>query len=127
VPTPRLGHPEKATDFKVVFHIAGWYELGLPPSAGERMERINVGGTENVLGLAVELGVPKIVYTSTAWVLGDTHGAVVDETYQRDVPFQSAYDRTKYQAHQVAERYIYLAGAGRRRVRSRSPLAPTAT
>jgi dihydroflavonol-4-reductase len=90
----------------VVFHLAGWYEVGLPPGAAERMERINVGGTKSVLGLAVELGVPKIVYTSTVGVLGDTHGVVVDETYQRDTPFQSAYDRTKYQAHQVAERYI---------------------
>lgn len=90
----------------VVLHIAGWYEIGLPPGADERMERINVGGTENVLGLAVELGIPKIVYTSTVGVLGDTHGIVVDETYQRESEFQSAYDRTKYQAHQVAERYI---------------------
>jgi dihydroflavonol-4-reductase len=38
--------------------------------------------------------------------LGDTHGKVVDETYQRDSPFSSAYDRTKYKAHQVAERLI---------------------
>jgi nucleoside-diphosphate-sugar epimerase len=70
------------------------------------MEQINVSGTENVLGLAVELGVPKIVYTSTATIFGDTHGLVVDESYQRDSPFDSAYDRTKYQAQQVAERYI---------------------
>jgi len=90
----------------VVFHCAGWYEIGLSPSDAERMERINVDGTENVLGLAVELAVPKIVYTSTTAVLGDTYSVVVDETHQRDSPFNSAYDRTKYQAHQVAERYI---------------------
>jgi len=70
------------------------------------MERINVDGTENVLGLAVELGVPKIVYTSTAFVLGDTYGAVVDEAYERHSPFQTQYERTKYQAHRIAQRYI---------------------
>ena len=90
----------------VVFHTAAWCELGLTPIAAERMARVNIDGTENVLGLAVELGVPKIVYTSTMAVLGDTHCAVVDETYRRDSPFQSAYDRTKYWAHQVAQRYI---------------------
>jgi dihydroflavonol-4-reductase len=94
------------TGADVVFHCAGWYEIGLSLSAAQRMERINVDGTENVLGLAVELAVPKIVYTSTAVVLGNTYSVVVDETHQRDSPFDSAYDRTKYQAHQVAERYI---------------------
>jgi len=94
----------------VVFHIAAWYEVGLPPGASQHAEQINVAGTENVLGLAVELGIPKIVYTSTVFVLGDTYGAVVDETHQRNSPFQSHYDRTKYQAHQIAQRYI-KAGA----------------
>ncbi len=89
----------------VVFHCAAWYAVGLPPSAAERMERINVGGTENVLGLASELGVPKIVYTSTLNILGDTHGLVIDETHHRDSPFLSVYERTKHQAHKLAERY----------------------
>lgn len=104
--TARETMREGMTGADVVFHIAAWYEVGLPPSAQERMEQINVGGTKSVLGLAVELGIPKVVYTSTVGVLGDTHGLVVDETYQRDSAFDSAYDRTKYQAHQVAERYI---------------------
>jgi dihydroflavonol-4-reductase len=91
----------------VVFHVSGWYEVGLSPSAQERMEQINVSGTENVLGLATELDIPKIVYTSTTGVLGDTRGQVVDETHERDSPFDSAYDRTKYEAHQIAERYIF--------------------
>jgi dihydroflavonol-4-reductase len=94
----------------VVFHCAGWYEVGLSPNAHERMARINVDGTANVLGLAIELGVPRIIYTSTVTVLGDTHCVVVNETHQRDSPFNSAYDRTKYQAHQVAERYVAEGG-----------------
>jgi dihydroflavonol-4-reductase len=93
-------------DVDVVFHCAGWYEVGLPPSAEAQMEQVNVGGTENVLALAVELGIPKVVYTSTTGVLGDTYGVIRDETHQRDNPFDSAYDCTKYQAHQMAQRYI---------------------
>jgi dihydroflavonol-4-reductase len=90
----------------IVIHSAAWNEVGVSPGAEERMHQINVGGTENVLGLAVELGVPKIIYTSTVKVLGDTHGRVIDESFERDSPFYSACDRTKYQAHQVAEGYI---------------------
>ena len=83
------------------------------------MEQINVDGTENVLGLAVELSVPKIIYTSTVAVLGDTFSRVVDETHHRDCPFESAYDRTKYQAHQVAQ--LFPIGLDRARG---SPLRP---
>ncbi len=90
----------------VVFHLAAWHESGLPPSADGRMERINVGGADNVLGLAVELGVSKIIYTSTVSALGDTHGMVVNEDYHHDGSFHCAYDRTKHQAHHLAEQYI---------------------
>jgi nucleoside-diphosphate-sugar epimerase len=90
----------------VVFHLAAWHESGLPPSADGRMERINVGGADNVLGLAVELGVHKIIYTSTVSALGYTHGMVVDETYHHDGSFHCAYDRTKHQAHHLAQQYM---------------------
>lgn len=89
----------------LLFHCAAWYEVGAPPHVRGRMKQVNVDGTENVLGLAVELGVSKIIYTSTATALGDTCSIIVDETYRRDSPFVSAYDRTKFQAHQLAERY----------------------
>ena len=55
---------------------------------------------------------PRIVYISTVNVFGNTHGAVVDESYQRDLAegFLSWYDETKYRAHEVAEARI-AAGA----------------
>ena len=82
----------------VVFHLAGWYKIGDPnPAKGER---INVDGTRNVLELATELGVPRIVYTSTVAVFGDTHGRLVNESYiMGEEPFISQYDRTKWLAH----------------------------
>lgn len=81
----------------VVFHIAAWYKLGSPDWM--QAEAINVGGTRKVLRLAHELGIPKIVYTSTIAVFGDTHGKLVDETYSQGGPFLSEYDRTKWLAH----------------------------
>jgi len=85
------------TGSDVVFHIAGWYKIGSPDWM--IAESINVAGTRNVLGLAYELGVPRIIYTSTTTVLGDTHGRLVDETFFQGGPFISEYDRTKWLAH----------------------------
>ena len=85
-----------------VFHVAGWYKIGVrDPSPGRR---INVDGTRNVLETALDLGIPKTVYTSTLAVFSDTGGRVVDETYRHDGPWISEYDRTKWLAHyEVAE------------------------
>ncbi|MEZ4591108.1 MAG: NAD-dependent epimerase/dehydratase family protein [Chloroflexota bacterium] len=81
----------------VVFHIAAWYKVGAADWG--QAEAINVGGTRRVLRLAHELGIPKIVYTSTVAVFGDTQGQLVDETYYKEGPFLTEYDRTKWLAH----------------------------
>jgi nucleoside-diphosphate-sugar epimerase len=82
----------------VVFHIAGWYRLGA--SDWRKAELINVEGTRNVLTLAWQLRIPRILYTSTVTVFGDTHGVLVDETYQPQAnQFLNEYDRTKWIAH----------------------------
>lgn len=80
-----------------VFHLAAWYKIGARDRA--QAERINVGGTRNVLELMRELGIPKGVYTSTLAVFSDTKGRRVDETYRYDGPHLSEYDRTKWVAH----------------------------
>lgn len=82
----------------VVFHVAAWFHIGGRDI--DKAEEINVQGTRNVLGLAHQLGVPKIVYTSTVAVYGDTHGRVIDESEPRpNQPFLTEYDRTKSMAH----------------------------
>ncbi len=88
---------EPMTGSDVVFHIAAWYKIGDPNPA--QAEIINVGGTRKVLRLAYELGIPKIIYTSTVAVFGDTKGKLVDETFYQGGPFLSEYDRTKWLAH----------------------------
>jgi dihydroflavonol-4-reductase len=84
-------------DSDVLFHIAAWYKLG--SRDWHDAETVNVGGTRKVLRLAQELGIPKIVYTSTVAVFGDTKGQLVDESYYSEGPFVSEYDRTKWLAH----------------------------
>lgn len=84
---------------ELVFHVAGWYKLGTRNQ--EQFERINVDGTRNVLSTAHQLGIPKIIYTSTVAVFGDTHGQLVDESYRMpaEQAFLTEYDRTKWKAH----------------------------
>lgn len=87
-----------------VFHIAGWYKVGArDPHEGER---INVLGTQNVLDVMAELGIARGVYTSTLAVNSDTHGREVDETYRFTGQHLTTYDRTKAEAHHIAERFI---------------------
>jgi nucleoside-diphosphate-sugar epimerase len=87
-----------------VYHIAGWYKLGVrDKSPGDA---INVEGTRNVLEVMKELGIRKGVYTSTLAVNSDTHGKLVDESYRFSGKHLSAYDRTKAAAHDVAVEFI---------------------
>jgi len=86
------------------FHVAAMYKLGIPESQRPAMFEANVNGTERVLDAAIEAGVARIVYVSTINVFGNTKGKVVDETYRRrpEDGFLSAYDETKFLAHQAA-------------------------
>jgi dihydroflavonol-4-reductase len=90
-----------------VIHAAAVYEVGIPPSQRPAMREANVGGTERVLGAALALKVPKAVYVSTVGVFGNTNGQIVDESYEHPAEgFTSAYEETKWEAHQVAKRLI---------------------
>jgi nucleoside-diphosphate-sugar epimerase len=90
-----------------VIHGAAVYKVGIPASEHEAMHRANVEGTERVLRTALEKKIPKVVYISTVAVFGNTHGEVVDETFEADGrSFTSYYEQTKYEAHQVAKRLI---------------------
>jgi nucleoside-diphosphate-sugar epimerase len=84
-------------------HGAAIYKVGIPKSQHDEMYETNVRGTERVLDAATQAGVPRILYISTINVFGNTNGEIVDESYKRPGDdFLSYYDRTKYEAHQVA-------------------------
>lgn len=90
-----------------VIHVAAMYEVGIPAKQRPAMREANVGGTERVLGAAKEAGIPHVVYVSTVGIFGNTHGEVVDESYEHPAQsFTSCYEETKWEAHQVAKRMI---------------------
>lgn len=87
-----------------VFHVAGWYKVGVKDK--KPGWQINVEGTRNVLELMKELHIAKGVYTSTLAINSDTHGAQRDESYHFTGTHISEYDRTKAAAHDVALQFI---------------------
>jgi nucleoside-diphosphate-sugar epimerase len=87
-----------------IFHIAAWYGYGAKDP--DKVERVNVGGTRNVLELMQELGISKGVYTSTLSVNSCTGGVVADESYRFSGQHLSLYDESKARAHQIAEDFI---------------------
>jgi dihydroflavonol-4-reductase len=88
----------------VVIHNAGMYKFGITREEQASMHIINVQGTENTLGLAIELGISRVVYISTILVYGPTGEVIADETFQRRAPPLSWYERTKTEAHELAVR-----------------------
>jgi nucleoside-diphosphate-sugar epimerase len=92
-------------------HGAAIYEVGIPKSEHRAMYEANVLGTENVLRAALDADLDKVVYISTVGAFGNTHGQVVDESYEHPgSEFTSYYEQTKYEAHQVAKRLIVEDG-----------------
>ena len=89
----------------IVVHGAGLYELGVTRDGRKLMHAVNVTGTDNLLSLAMELGIPRTVYVSSTTFWGETGPEVRDETYQRQKPYHSYYERTKAEAHEIAQQY----------------------
>jgi nucleoside-diphosphate-sugar epimerase len=87
-----------------VFHLAGWYKIGVKDKRPGRA--INIDGTRNVCQAMLDAKVPKGVYTSTVAVFSDTHGEVPDERYHFTGRHISEYDRTKAEAHDIAAEFI---------------------
>jgi len=88
----------------LLIHNAGVYEFGANSALRQRMHLVNVNGTDNTLGLASELGVPRSIYVSTTLATGATGIDPCDERYVRKMPCLTEYERTKTDAHKIALR-----------------------
>ena len=95
---------EAMTAVDGVYHVAGWYKVGTRDKSGGA--RVNINGTRNVLELMQELNIPKGVYTSTLAIDSDTKGVLADENYHFTGEHLSEYDRTKAEAHKLANEFI---------------------
>ena len=85
-----------------ILHVAADYRLWVPDPAD--MYKANVEGTRELLRLAGEAGVPRVVYTSSVATMGfKTDGTIVDEaTPVSEADMIGHYKRSKWMAEQVA-------------------------
>ena len=85
-----------------LIHVAADYRLWVPDPA--EMYKANVEGTRELLRLAREAGVPRVVYTSSVATMGfKMDGTVVDEeTAVGEADMIGHYKRSKWMAEQVA-------------------------
>jgi dihydroflavonol-4-reductase len=89
----------------VVFHCAGDYRLYARDTA--ELYRNNVDGTRNVLELADELGVKKVVYTSSVGTLALNGRRPANENARACIDdMVGHYKRSKFLAEQVAEEWM---------------------
>lgn len=90
---------------RVAYHAAGVNTMC--PRDPTAMHRVNVEGSVNVVRAAAAAGVPRIVYTSSAAVIGEARGVVADETTPHRGSFLTAYERSKH----AAEAAVLAEGA----------------
>lgn len=88
-----------------LIHVAADYRLWVPEPAD--MYKANVEGTRELLRLAREAGVERVVYTSSVATMGFGHEGSVAAPVHEGTPVSEAdmighYKRSKWQAEQVA-------------------------
>jgi len=73
---------------EVIFHLAGW--MGQAQSADEA-DDLNVAAIENLLHLAANNGVQRVVFVSSIAVYGFPSDGVIDETTPLDTEQDDPY------------------------------------
>jgi dihydroflavonol-4-reductase len=87
---------------EAVFHVAADYRLWAPEP--HEMYRSNVEGTRNIIQLAQQSGVRRVIYTSSVATMGFTsNGHLADESSPVGLgDMIGHYKRSKFQAEQIA-------------------------
>jgi dihydroflavonol-4-reductase len=86
---------------ETVYHIGGIYKFGLRQS--RELWRVNVEGTENLLGSAAKVGVERVVHLSSGGVLRRSSQGLLDETdFPAHAPRFCSYKASKWHAEQRA-------------------------
>lgn len=85
---------------EAVIHLAALLHItNPPPTLLEKYERINVGGTANVVKAAEEAGVKRLVFFSTIAVYGNSDGRILTEDSETHP--DNFYAKTKLTAESI--------------------------
>ncbi len=91
---------DAAAGCDLVFHVAGVNQYCLRDPLP--MFRVNVTGAANVVEAAAEVGVTRVVHTSSASTIGEDRGTVGAEGTEHRGYYLSAYARSKHEGERAA-------------------------
>ena len=91
-----------------VYHLGG--NASIYEKDPTRYFTINVDGTRNIMDAALELGIKRMVFTSSAGVLGPSVGGVVTEEKCRNIDFFNEYESSKAMAESLVKSYAAEKG-----------------
>jgi dihydroflavonol-4-reductase len=95
---------EALKDCTMLYHAAALYDLwGLEEQTLMQTER---EGTRNALDAALLGNVAKVIYTSTAVIIGEEMGVIGTESTKHRGYFLKKYERAKFEAEQIAVSYL---------------------
>jgi dihydroflavonol-4-reductase len=109
---------------EALFHVAADYRLWVPDR--EKMNRVNVQGTVELIQAAAAAGVSRIVYTSSVATLRPRDdGVPVDEEYDAQLSDMiGPYKRSKFLAEREVKRLVVQAGIPVVIVQPSAPFGP---
>lgn len=91
-----------------VFHLAALITIPYSYTASESYVETNIRGTLNLLRASLELGIKKVIVTSTSEVYGSAQYVPIDEKHPLNA--QSPYAASKIGADQLAMSFYYSFG-----------------
>ena len=109
---------------EAVFHVAADYRIWVPDP--EKMKRVNVQGTVDLIRAAAAAGVPRIVYTSSVATLRvSDSGFPADEASHTELSDMiGAYKQSKFLAELEVKRLVNDAGVPVVMVKPTAPFGP---
>jgi nucleoside-diphosphate-sugar epimerase len=97
------------TNIDYIFHIAA--DTSMWSAKNEQQTRINLDGTSNVIQLAIEKRVKRLIHTSSIAAYGIHHDIVIDENApQKGNECFANYYKTKFQSEQLVKKAVKEQG-----------------
>lgn len=91
------------TDTEEIFHSAAVTDINWPLN---KIRKVNVGGTKNVLDFALKCKkLKKVNHISTAYVCGNYKGVFSENDLDVGQKFSSTYKQTKFEAEKLVRTY----------------------
>jgi len=108
--SPRDKEILKSKKIDHFFHIAALTDFRSEKSVAERLEQINVKGTERVLNLIQELEVGQVVYIGSAYSCGSKTGLVEPDYINLNEKFRNPYEKSKLKAEILVREFAKKQG-----------------